>query len=168
LPRFIQAVPNRNTNAQAAAVEEEAPKPELPPRAWDQRLSQLGVRVEEANVESGQEYWRLVEAIWWDEKEAGGKHHIYVELLDENGNRIVGHPVTVYWSDGSYTGPTEDKAWPDYGFNYQMYAAGNAYNVKVEGLPSDQLIGAGMGDLERPRYGIHVAFLLTYQRTTKP
>lgn len=176
LPRFIQAVQSvANVGAAAApapAPAEEAPaeeaKPALPPRAWDSRLDQLGTRVEEANVESGQQYWRLVEAIWWDEKEAGGKHHIYVELLDESGNRVVGNPVTVMWSDGVYTGPTEDKAWPDYGFNYQMYAAGNAYDVIVEGLPSDKFMGAGLGDLEKRMYGIHVAYLLTYQRVTKP
>jgi len=167
LPAFIQSVTNRGAQA-AAQPEPEEQKPALPPRAWDPRLDQLGVRVEEAQVASGQPYWRLVEAIWWNEKEAGGKHHIYVEVLDENGNRIVGQPVKVVWGGGSYTGPTEDKAWPDYAFNYQMYAAGNAYDVIVEGLPSDKLVGAGMGDLERPRYGIHVSFLLTYQRVTKP
>jgi CRP-like cAMP-binding protein len=159
--QFVAAAPVLPTPepvAQAAAL----------PRAWDPRLDRLGVRVEDAAVASGQQYWRLIEARWWDEQEAGGKHHIYVEVLDENGSRIVGQPVTVYWGDGSNTGNTEDKAPPDYGYNYQMYAAGNAYSVKVEGLPSDVLAGAGMGDIERPRYGIHTAFLLTFQKTTKP
>ncbi len=138
-----------------------------PPRIWDGRLSQLGVTVEEAAVAPGQPYWRLIEARWADEKESGGKHHIYVEVLDENGNRIVGHPVTVFWGDGSYTAGIEDKQPPDLGFNYQMYAAGNAYNVKIEGLPSDILRGAGMGSLEMPRYGIHTSFFLIYQRAIK-
>ena len=140
----------------------------IAPRAWDPRLTKLGVTVEEASVASGQQYWHLTEARWQNQQEAAGRHHIYVEVLDENGNRIVGQPVTVFWGDGSYTGPTEDKKPPDYSYNYQMYAAGNAYSVKVEGLPSDILHGAGMGDLERPRYGIHTAFYLTFQRTTKP
>jgi hypothetical protein len=48
-----------------------------------------------------------------------------------------------------------------------MYAAGNAYNVKVEGLPSDILFGAGMGDIENPRWGIHTSYLLTYQKATR-
>ena len=136
-------------------------------RVWDGRLSQLGVTVEEAQVAPGQQYWRLIEARWADEKESGGKHHIYVEVLDEGGNRIVGHPVTVFWGDGSYTQGIEDKQPPDLGFNYQMYAAGNAYNVKIEGLPSDILRGAGMGSIEMPRYGIHTSFFLIYQRATK-
>ncbi len=136
-------------------------------RVRDSRLTQLGVVVEDAPVQPGQPYWQLIEARWADEQQSGGKHHIYVEVLDENGNRMVGQPVTVYWGDGSYTVGTEDKAPPDYGYNYQMYAAGNAYNVKVEGLPSDTLRGAGMGDLDKPRYGIHTSFYLVYQKATR-
>ncbi|NJN82786.1 MAG: cyclic nucleotide-binding domain-containing protein [Caldilineaceae bacterium] len=137
-------------------------------RAWDPRLDRLGIGIEEAPATSGQQYWRLVEGRWWNEQESGGKHHIYVEVLDENGNRITGHPVTVWWGSDSYTGRTEDKAPPEYGFNYQMYAAGNAYQVKVEGYPSDILHGLGMGDLERRDWGIHTSFLLTYRLSTRP
>ena len=57
------------------------------------------------HVGSGQPYWRIVEVGWQNEKESGGKHHIYVEVLDESGNRLVGQPVTVYWGDGNHTGP---------------------------------------------------------------
>lgn len=158
----------------AAAEPEPEPEPEpevqaasLPARNWDPRLDALNVRVDEAHVEPGQPYFRLVEAIWQDEQEAGGRHHIFVEVLDENGNRMVDHPVTVFWGDDSFTGNTEDKNPPDYAFNYMMYAAGNAYNVKIEGLPSDVLVGAGMGDIENPLWGIHTSYLLTYQRVTR-
>ena len=137
------------------------------PRAWDPRLDQLGVRVDDAPAAPGQQYWRVAEARWEDEQEAAGRHHIYVEVLDENGQRIVGQPVTVFWSDGNFTAATEDKAPPDYDFNYQMYAAGNAYNVKVEGMPSEVFRGAGMGDIARPNYGIHTAFYITFQKATK-
>ena len=154
-------------------IEAPTPEPEVqaaaapPPRAWDPRLDQLGVSVEDANVQSGQPYWHLVDAVWWDEGQSAGKHHIYVEVLDENGDRIVGQPVTVYWGDGSYTGNTEDKAPPDYGFNYQMYAAGYAYNVKVEGLPSETIKGAGMGSISQRFYGIHTSFLFTFRKAVK-
>ncbi len=115
----------------------------------------------------GQQYWRLIEARWEDEQQAGGKHHIYVDVLDESGNRLVGQPVTVWWGDGNYTAALEDKPAPDLGFNYMMYASGYAYNVKVEGLPSDIARGAGMGDLANRFKGIHVAYYLVYQRATK-
>ncbi|MFN8445657.1 MAG: cyclic nucleotide-binding domain-containing protein [Caldilineaceae bacterium] len=139
----------------------------IPDRVWDSRLDQLGVKVTDASVAPGQQYWRLVEARWEDESQAGGKHHLFVEVRDENGARIVGQPVTAFWGDGSYTGPTEDKAAPDYAWNYDMYAAGYAYSVKVEGLPSDVLSGAGLGDLNKRFFRIHVAYYLVYQKTTK-
>lgn len=145
---------------QAAAVQA--------PRAWDPRLDQLGVRLQEANVSAGQQYWRLIDAHWADERESGGKHHIYVETLDENGNRIVGQPIRVTWSEGSLSGVTEDKAPPDYAYNFQMYAAGYAYNVSVDGASSDQISGAGLGSIEQRTYGIHTSYYLTFQRTTKP
>ncbi len=156
----------------APVVEEAPPEPEVqaasaPPRIWDGRLEQLGVYVEDAQVEPGQPYWRVIEAQFWDEQESGGKHHIYVEVLDENGDRIVGHPVTVFWGDGSHTGNIEDKNPPDLGFNYQMYASGYAYSVKVEGLPSEIVKGAGMGDIENRFMGIHTSYLLTYKKTIK-
>jgi CRP-like cAMP-binding protein len=158
IQQFIPPTATPEAVAQAASVA---------PRAWDGRLDRLGVFVEDAQVAPGQPYWRLIEARWADEQEAGGKHHIYVEVLDETGKRVVGNPVTVWWGDGNFTAGIEDKAYPDYGFNYMMYAAGNAYDVKVEGLPSDIVHGAGMGDIERPRYGIHTAFYLVYQRAIK-
>lgn len=150
--------PTQEPEVQAAAVA---------PRIWDNRLSQLGVVVEDAPAAPGQEYWRIVEARWEDEKEAAGRHHIYVEVLDTNGERVVGQPVTVFWGGGSFTAPTEDKNPPDFAFNYPMMAHSNAYNVKVEGSPSDTLKGAGLGDLSKPNWNIHTAYYITYQKSVK-
>ncbi len=52
-----------------------------------------------------------------------------------------------------------------YELNY--VAMQRAYNVKVEGLPSDIVRGAGMGDLANRFKGIHVAYYLVFQRATK-
>lgn len=151
----------------------DTPAPEAPPptpapsRNLDPRLTQLGIAIDDAAASPGQQYWRLIEARWEDEQQAGGKHHIYVDVLDESGNRLVGQPVTVWWGDGNYTAPLEDKPAPDLGFNYQMYASGYAYNVKVEGLPSDIARGAGMGDLVNRFKGIHTAYYFVFQRATK-
>ncbi len=167
---FVQAAPV------AAVVEEAAPPEPAPeevvvaaasPRNLDSRLGALGVSIEDAPVEPGQQYWRLVEVRWEDEVQSAGKHHIYVDVMDENGSRVQNQPVTVFWGDGSYTAALEDKPAPDFGFNYQMYASGYAYNVKVEGLPSDVLRGAGMGDIENRFRGIHTSYYLVYQRATR-
>jgi hypothetical protein len=48
-----------------------------------------------------------------------------------------------------------------------MYASGYAYSVKVEGLPSEIVKGAGMGDIENRFMGIHTSYLITYKKTIK-
>jgi CRP-like cAMP-binding protein len=164
---FIAAAPPVAPIVQEEAPEEPVQAASASPRIWDGRLDQLGIYIEDAQVSPGQPYWRLIEGQFWDEKESGGKHHIYVEVLDENRDRVVGHPVTVFWGDGSHTGNIEDKNPPDLGFNYQMYASGYAYSVKVEGLPSEIVKGAGMGDIENRFMGIHTSYLLTYKKEFK-
>ncbi|MGB5051092.1 MAG: cyclic nucleotide-binding domain-containing protein [Caldilineaceae bacterium] len=162
-PVFVQqAAAEPEPQVQAASV------PALPARAWDGRLSQLGMNVADASVAPGQPYWRLIEAKWENEQEAGGKHHIYIEVLDEGGNRIVGAPVTIFWSGGSESGATEDKNPPDYAYNYPMYMAGNSYGAKVEGLPSDVMQGMGLGTPDLPFHTIHTNVKLIFQRTIAP
>jgi len=151
------------------------PPPAEPPRQIDGRLEQLGVRIDEAAVSSGT-YWRLVEAKWESEAEAGGRHNIYVTTLDEAGERKAGVSVKVSWSSGSDdAGVTEDKQNPGfedkystYMYNFPMYAAGQSYDVKInDGLPSDALIGAGLGSIEERGLKVHTVFILTFQQTTK-
>ncbi len=153
--------------APAAAVEAAAAAAPERPRTLDTRLDALGVTITDAPVGPGEQYWRIIEVRFADEQESGGKHHIYVDALDENGSRVVGQPVTVYWGDGNLTLPLEDKPAPDFGYNFQMYAAGYAYNVKVEGMPSDILNGAGMGDVINRFKGIHTSYYVTFQRATR-
>ncbi|MBI1295234.1 cyclic nucleotide-binding domain-containing protein [bacterium] len=159
---------------QQVEVQPEPVEPEVrqavaaPPRGWDGRIDQLGVSVAEAGVPSGQPYWRLIDVRWENEQEAGGKHHVYVEVLDENGQRIVGQPVTIFWPGGGDTIQTENKPSPEYASNYPMFKAGNSYNAKVEGLPSDVVQGMGLGTPDLPFHTIHTNFLLTFQRTVAP
>lgn len=168
-PVVFQAQPAPQEVAVVAAAAEEPQAPALPPRIWDGRLNGLGVSVAEAPVASGQQYWRLIEARWQNEEEGGGKHNIYVETLDPNGARSVGVPVAVLWADGGATQKTEDKPAPDYAFSYPMYAAGQSYSIRIEdGRPSDMLQGAGLGDLERRAWTIHVNYILIFQLTTAP
>ncbi|MGC8838502.1 MAG: cyclic nucleotide-binding domain-containing protein, partial [Anaerolineae bacterium] len=143
-----------------------AAAPALPPRKWDGRLDLLGVRVEPAAAAPGQLYWRLVEARWANEQESQGKHHIYVNVLDENGQRIIGQPVVVRWHDGQVVIKTEDKPEPEFSCNFQMYTVLGAYDLYVDGLPSDKVLGMGLGTPELPNWTIHTSFYLVFQRTT--
>jgi hypothetical protein len=118
-------------------------------------------------VEPGQVYWRLVEARWADENESGGRHHIFITVLDENGNRIIGQPVVVRWADGQEVRPTEDKPANEPSFNFQMYAAGNAYTAYVDGLPSDSVAGMGLGTIAQRTWKHHTSFYLVFQRAIR-
>ena len=174
LPPTDTPVPARspvtNRAASLAASQPAAPapaeKPE-PPRELDPRLSALGVVIEPANVKPGQKYWRLVKARWQNEQEAGNDHTIYIDVLDENGNRPIGEVVEVRWQGGFVPIITENKPPNEYPANFPMYNCLGSYSVRVAGLPSDIVQGLGMGTPEQPNFKIHTNFFLTFQRVTR-
>lgn len=139
-------------------------------REWDRRLDWFypTVRMEETPINSGQWYWRLTRTRW--EEECGGRHHIYVEVLDENGNRSFGESVVVEYGSVPHLFPYPDleKLGEDYAFNYPMNELLGAYNVYVEGLPSDKMLGMGLGMRVDPYRKHHTCFFLTFRRTYQP
>ncbi len=140
------------------------------PREWDRRLDWFGdvVRMDEAQISSGEWYWRLIRTLW--EEECGGRHHIYVEVLDENRNRSFGQTVVIEYGGGPHYEPYPypDKLGEEYAFNYPMTALLGAYNVYIDGLPSDRIYGLGLGTRMDPYRKHHTCFLLTFQRTHQP
>jgi hypothetical protein len=133
---------------------------------WDPRLDELGVRLELADVAEGQAHWALVEGRWASPDESNLLHHIYLEALDEEGQRAVGQPVIVAWADGSVTLQIEDKPQPEYGANFPM-ARGNTLGTLdawVNGCePSDRVVGMGLGTAEHPDVSYHTCFYLTFE-----
>jgi CRP-like cAMP-binding protein len=156
--------PRKPSTASAASGPPPQPKP---PRELDPRLAALNVGIHEPNVQPGQGYWRLVRAIWQNKEESGNDHTIYLEVLDEHGSRIVGQPIEIRWQDGSLVVVTEDKPRPEYSANFPMFGTLGSYSVSVPGLPSDTVVGLGMGTPERPDFTIHTNFLLTFQRVKR-
>lgn len=155
----------------APTPEPPVPEPPVagePPRTLDPRLDALGVTIEPATVTSGQPYWRVTEIIWHDKSEADERHHLYFEVLD-NGQRVLNQPLVVAWKDGMAPVITEDKPKPEYAANFPMYNAGKAYTAWVDDeIPSDTIVGLGLGDLERRDWTIHVEYLITFEKTMKP
>jgi hypothetical protein len=125
------------------------------------------VDVQPAGVKAGQSYWRLVEARWENEAQAGGGHSIFVDVLDENGGRVVGQPVEIRWPGGSLPLAIEDKPYPEYGTNFPMYNTLGSYSVSVGGLPSDVIFGLGLGTAEQPAFKVHTNFFLIFQRVKR-
>ena len=155
----------RQVASAALAVPTATPVVEAqPPRDLDPRLADLGVVVQPAGVRPGQSYWRLISCYWQNKEESGNDHTIYINVLDEAGNRIVGQPIEVRWPDGSLVIVTEDKPEPVYSANFPMYATLGSYSVSIPGLPSDTVVGMGMGTADQPNFTIHTNFLLTFQR----
>jgi hypothetical protein len=146
---------------------EPSPSPTPPPDlVWDPRLDQLNIRLEPAAVGAGQPYWRLIEALYRGPGEPtppslpGGDHHIYLEVIDESGNRIVGQRVIVQ-NGGTATLVIGNNPYPEYGANFPMYGMLGSYTAWVEGLPSDKVVGMGLPMNQ------HVTFYLTFQRATR-
>ncbi|MCB0209422.1 MAG: DUF5107 domain-containing protein [Anaerolineae bacterium] len=138
------------------------------PWEWDPRLDDLGIEITRAKLDSGQPIYRLISARYLDETEAQGLHHVFVEVLDEDGQRIVGQPVTLAWSDGEGTMITEDKPYPEYAASAPLYGeiSEGSYEVEVKNAFSDKISGLGLPGKH------HVSYQLTFQRgvetTTNP
>ncbi len=134
------------------------------PLAWDYRLDALGVRLERAVSGSGGATWRLIEARWANESEAQGEHLIFIEVLNQQGERAVGQPVRILWGSGQMVVSVEDKPAPEYGANFPMYATLGSYAVQVDGAPSDRIVGLGLGSAQQRGLKLHTCFYLTFQR----
>ncbi|MBA3531371.1 MAG: hypothetical protein H0T73_05555 [Ardenticatenales bacterium] len=144
-----------------------APVAAEPGRNLDSRLGALGVGIQPANVAVGQQYWRVTEILWHDIDQSGGRHSIYVDALDESGNRVVGQTVTIAWASGSQQLVMEPKPFPEYGANFPMYAHSQAYTIYIDGIPSERVTGMGLGNLDKRNWNMHVEYLIKYQRVTK-
>jgi hypothetical protein len=140
------------------------------PREWDARLElpagRPRARLVQAQPKPGEVTWRLVEAKWFDKEEAKGKTQVFVEVLDELGQRVVGQPVRWWWAQGMETKRSEEKPKHDYSLNFDMYNPAPSYSVEIADGVSDRVEGLGLGDLEAPEYNVHTAYRLVFQRVT--
>lgn len=133
--------------------------------ALTQELLSLGVTMQTAVVEPGASYWKLTSVRWLNEDQAQGRHHIFIDVLDESGARIVGQSITIAWPGEEVHTITEAKPNDPFAYAFPMYALAPAYTVRVNDLPSDALIGAGLGTPENPQWAGLTSFELIFQRT---
>jgi hypothetical protein len=128
------------------------------------------IGVEDAKVDHGQQFWRLVDMTFQDAgQESGNDHTIYIKLIDENGARVSDKAVEVSWDESGAIeiqrlSLSDEKPKGDYcdcNYNWPMYGAG--YRVRVDdSIPSDKVYGMIM-PMKR-----HVNYRLTFQRVTMP
>lgn len=140
-----------------------------PAREWDARLDERGIVYTAAEASPGQGYWRLVSARWYDEQESGGRRHILMDLLDADGERIVGAPMRVYWNDGETILSTEAKSAESYAAHFGMTSVGPSYGAQpADDQPADSVWGMGLGSIEQPHHAIQTSVGLVWQWTVQP
>lgn len=133
---------------------------------WDPRLDQRGAVLIPATVTPGAGYWKLIQAVWFDVEESGGRHHIFVETLDETSQRQTGVPVLIQWPEGTTTITTQAKPGEPYAADFGMFSIAPAYSARPDdGVPADKVDGMGMGNIDEPFLAHHTSYGLTWQWT---
>lgn len=131
---------------------------------WDARLDQRGAVLVRATVAPGQGYWRLVKAVWYNHVESQGRHHIFIDTLDEQNSRQSGVTVQIAWPGGSAQVQTEAKPGEPFAANYPMYSLAPAYGAfPANGAPADRVEGLGLGEINEPYLAHHTSYGLTWR-----
>lgn len=144
------------------------PTPLLAGKRPDHALKPMDVQVDPACVQPGKQFWHLVTARWLGPTELAGFHHVFVDVIDEQGARIVQPPAkfVMSWPTGSCKRTISGRSAPfDHGEHCPMYASGRIYDVHVEGLPSDVVRGLGLGSSAQRDWAILGSYQLIFQRT---
>lgn len=141
------------------------------PLTWDKDLDKRGVsllKLNTDNVPPGRAYYKLIYGKYFNEEESNGRHHIFVDVLDENMNREYGTQVRFFWGDEGEEIKTIDKNKNEnYGTDFPMFAAGNGYDMNVNEPYTDEVIGMGLGDIGSEEIGIHVSYGFVFQKLFK-
>jgi len=140
------------------------------PDVWDERLDDLGIHYIESDAPPGTWYWKLVSAMYENEEEAGGKHHVFIKVLDENGQPLEGQKIWLAWPTGNPTDSVQDFTkgpLDDYWGNLALFGGWcpfwpegehGPYGAYVDG-PGDQVWGMGLP------CNRHVCYRLIWQWT---
>lgn len=118
---------------------------------------------EEGKPDADGRLWEIIEIKWFDHTQSGGRHHTYVEFLDEQNQIVAGVPFTVHWSTGSQ--PLVSNGGRDFDASNQPFSTGRAaFWVTVPN--GDTVKGIGMGEMTDEGFnaGEHAAYVLTYKR----
>lgn len=114
--------------------------------------------------------YRLTRVGWKNEQEAGGLHHVFIDVVDAAGERLAGEKVTLTWPGGLSVATVEEKRGEPFGANFPLNAPLGSYSVFAGTDPaaSDRIHGLGLGTPEHPNTLIHTAFELTFEKVEAP
>ncbi len=138
-------------------------------REWDSRLDLRAATLISATVMPGKCYWRLIKAVWYDEEQSQGRHHIFVDTRDGQDQRQIGVRIEIGFTDGPDYIVTEAKPGEQYAKDYAMFAHAPAYSARPDGdAPADKVDGMGLGSIDQPNLGIHTSYGLIWRWTLAP
>ena len=128
-----------------------------------------GVVVIAADVSAGTPYWRVVLVHHLTPDENHANHHLFLDALDEQGDRIVGARGRVTWEGGEQV-ITVDKPANEPGTNFPLWKW-QVCTVEMLDLPSDRVTGLHTGHPDEPpgmgNTLFHHSFLVHFQRAIK-
>jgi WD40 repeat protein/heme exporter protein D len=141
-------------------------------RLWDLRLGWPAVDPRIASLvqlDLGGDLYKLQEVVWMDVTESKNLHHIFIDVVDEQGQRLVGEQIRVSWADGETNLVTEEKPGEPWSANFGMFATLGSYAVTVVSASgtSDSVAGLGMGTPQQPNIKHHTSFGLRFVRPVR-
>ena len=98
--------------------------------------------------------------------QAGGRHHVFIDVVDEDGIRLPGVTLHFVSQDDHVTRPLEEKQGELFGADFPMHNVLGSYSVRVGDIEenSDTVVGLGMGTPAEPDVKHHVCFELVFRR----
>lgn len=128
-----------------------------------------GVTLARVDIPVGAAYWRVQRVRHLSPEENHGNHHLFLDALDEAGQRSFGAQTRVTWPGGNYM-MTVDKPLAEPGANFPLWKW-QICSVEMLGLPSDRVgnLHTGHPD-EPPGLGntlFHHSFEVVFQRSVK-
>ncbi|MBC7224242.1 MAG: carboxypeptidase regulatory-like domain-containing protein, partial [Anaerolineae bacterium] len=140
-------------------------------RAGARQAPGYGVRVEPCQAESGQAYWKAAWVRHLEPRENRGRHHLFVDAVDEAGRRVVGAEVCVRVDGETHLVTLTEEAGP-LGVEVPM-AQGQEYALEMVGLPSERVAGLHTDHPDEPVPGLplgnarhHHSFAVRFCRAT--
>jgi len=128
-----------------------------------------GVRVAPADAPEGASYWQAVRVHHLTPEENQGRHHIFLDALDEAGSRVFGAQARVTWPEGEQTIAVE-KPLGEPGANFPLWKWQVAA-LEMLGLPSDRVENLHTGHPDEPpgmgNTLFHHSFAIDFQRAVK-
>jgi hypothetical protein len=124
--------------------------------------------------EGATQYWRVIGVHHLTGAENMGNHHIYCDVLDEEGNRINGARLVLLQADSDPVFAVVDKPLHEAGTNFPLWKADKAMVAVIwpngTPLPSEVVLGLSSAhpDEEVGNTLFHHSFYVVFQRTDIP